>query len=124
MEKFAYLVDSIPKNFGAHGTLIHIPSYGPLINNKKAVDYIKNNGEKILGANNVKVLEKPRLDVEDFSYYLKEIPGAFFRLGCRNEKKGIFHDLHDSSFNIDEDCLPIGVAIQLSNIISVLSSES
>jgi hippurate hydrolase len=31
---------------------------------------------------------------EDFAYYLREIPGTFYRLGTGNEAKGITHGLH------------------------------
>ena len=39
---------------------------------------------------------------EDFSYYTHEIPGCFYRLGTRNEAKGIVHGLHTPRFDIDE----------------------
>ncbi|MEM9935268.1 MAG: amidohydrolase, partial [Bacteroidota bacterium] len=35
----------------------------------------------------------------------QEIPGCFYRIGTRNEKKGITHGLHTSRFNIDEEVL-------------------
>ena len=34
----------------------------------------------------------------------------FFRLGVRNEERGIVHPVHSSRFDIDESALPIGVA--------------
>ena len=46
---------------------------------------------------------------EDFSYYLQKVPGAFFRLGNRNEAKGTIHPYHSSLFDVDEDILPLGV---------------
>jgi len=35
----------------------------------------------------------------------------FYWLGCGNKDKGIIHPAHSSLFDIDEDCLPIGVAV-------------
>ena len=52
---------------------------------------------------------KPSMGGEDFAYYLEKCPGSFFRLGCRNEEKGIVHPYHSSLFNIDEEVLPFGV---------------
>lgn len=50
-----------------------------------------------------------RLTAEDFSYYSQEVPVCFFRLGVRNEAKGIIHGVHHPKFNIDNDALEIGV---------------
>jgi amidohydrolase len=46
---------------------------------------------------------------EDFAYFLEKVPGAFFRLGIRNEEKGIIHSYHSTLFDIDEEVLPFGV---------------
>jgi amidohydrolase len=61
-----------------------------------------------IGKDNVEIL-KPSMGGEDFAYYLEKCPGSFFRLGIRNEEKGIVHPLHSSLFDIDEDVLPFGV---------------
>ena len=61
------------------------------------------------------------MDVEDVSYFLNEIKGCFFRLGTRNEEKNIIYDLHHPKFNIDEESLKIGIALQLKNIMECLS---
>ncbi len=45
---------------------------------------------------------------EDFAYYLREVPGAFYRLGTGNEARGITHGLHTPRFTIDEDALRLG----------------
>ena len=57
-----------------------------------------------------KVEELPiRLTAEDFSYYSQEIPVCFFRLGVRNEAKGIVYGVHHPKFNIDDNALKIGM---------------
>ncbi len=48
---------------------------------------------------------------EDFAYYTHEIPGCFYRLGTRNESKGIVHGLHSAHFDIDEDALKISTGL-------------
>jgi amidohydrolase len=54
----------------------------------------------------------PTMGVEDFAYYTEKVPGLYYRLGCRNEAKGIFHPAHGSYFDIDEESLKIGCAVQ------------
>ena len=57
-----------------------------------------------------KVEDMPiRLTSEDFAFYSQEIPVCFFRLGVRNEAKGIIYGVHHPKFNIDDNALKIGV---------------
>lgn len=48
---------------------------------------------------------------EDFSYYTQEIDGCFYRLGTRNEAKGIVSSVHTPTFDIDEDALGISTGL-------------
>ena len=48
---------------------------------------------------------------EDFSYYTHEMAGCFYRLGTRNEQKGITSGVHTPTFDIDEDALEIGTGL-------------
>lgn len=52
-----------------------------------------------------------RMGAEDFGYYTQKIPGCFFRLGVKNEAKGIIHNVHTPKFNIDEPAIETGAAI-------------
>ncbi len=48
---------------------------------------------------------------EDFAYYSQVIDSCFYRLGIRNEAKGINSGLHTPTFNIDESALEVGVGL-------------
>lgn len=50
-----------------------------------------------------------RLTAEDFSYYSQEIPACFFRVGVRNEAKGITYGVHHPRFDIDPEAMKIGM---------------
>ncbi len=60
---------------------------------------------------------------EDFAYYSQVIPASFYRLGIRNEEKGITSGLHTSTFNVDESCLEIGCGLMASLAISQLTQD-
>ena len=49
-----------------------------------------------------------KLSSEDFSFYLTKKPGAFIRLGTRNEDKGIITLPHNNDFLIDEEAFEKG----------------
>jgi amidohydrolase len=48
------------------------------------------------------------MGAEDFAWYLESIPGALARLGVRRPGGAAF-DLHQGTFDIDEDALDVGV---------------
>jgi amidohydrolase len=87
-------------------------SYPCLYNNDLMVDMLQKYACNVIGENNVEILDKPSMGVESFAYFSMERPAAFYFLGCRNSEKGIINPAHGSLFDIDESCLPIGVAIQ------------
>ena len=60
------------------------------------------------GEENVEETEL-RMGAEDFGYYTHIIPGCFYRVGVRNEEKGIVHNVHTPKFNIDENAITNGV---------------
>lgn len=48
---------------------------------------------------------------EDISYLMDDIPGMYFLVGAGNKAKGITYGHHHPRFQIDEDVLPLGVAV-------------
>lgn len=96
------------------------PSYDPLINDNRMVDVVRENARHLVGEENVFVFPKPNMGVEDFAYYLSHVPGAFFVLGVRNESAGIVATVHQASFDVDEECMAYGAAVQVLNALSVL----
>lgn len=64
--------------------------------------------DAFMGKENVLETEM-RMGAEDFGYYTQVIPGCFFRLGVRNEAKGIIHNVHTPLFDIDERAIEIGM---------------
>ena len=91
-----------------------------LINNDKMVDIIVQEATKIIGKENVIDLKDPVMGGEDFSRYLQIVPGAFFRLGICNPKKGTCVSQHNPKFDVDEDALPIGMKILSATAIEVM----
>ena len=67
---------------------------------------------------NEKVHDLPiRLTSEDFAFYSQLVPACFFRLGVRNEEKGIVYGVHHPRFDIDSDALILGVRMMVTACI-------
>ncbi|MCD4838754.1 amidohydrolase [Neobacillus sedimentimangrovi] len=90
-----------------YGAKIHLDyqyGYPPVENHKNEVDFILETAAKVFGRNNTGIM-KPNMAGEDFSYYLKEIPGAFCFVGAQVPNKPVYPH-HHPRFQIDESVLP------------------
>ncbi|MGB9700214.1 MAG: M20 metallopeptidase family protein [Thermodesulfobacteriota bacterium] len=103
-------VQGIARSFGIDYQFTFNYGYPALINDPAMSRLVAAVCARAIGQENV-IYVKPSMGGEDFAYYLQKVPGAFFRLGCRNEKKGIVQTFHNANFNIDEDVLPFGVEV-------------
>jgi amidohydrolase len=76
-----------------------------------------------VGESNIVQLPQ-RLGGEDFSYFAREVPGCFFRLGCGNLRKGITAQIHSPDFDIDEECLVIATRAMTAVLMDYLNRTS
>ncbi len=102
------VVKGVAQSFGMDYQYDFEYGYPMLINDPEMSKLVARACSKGIGEDHIEWV-KPAMGGEDFSYYLQKVPGAFFRLGNRNETKGTIHPYHSSLFDIDEDILPLGV---------------
>lgn len=99
---------AIVEGNGAQLELEISKGYPFLENDEELTKELKQKAINLLGENNVEDLPI-RLAAEDFSYYAQEIPACFFRIGVRNEEKGIQFGVHHPRFDIDANALKTGM---------------
>ena len=58
---------------------------------------------------------------EDFAWYTHHVDACFYRLGTRNEARGIISGVHTPTFDIDEEALEIGPGLMAWLAITELS---
>ena len=99
----------------AHGATVDIEiSKGyPCVENDIALtNELAIKAKELIG--NDKVHDLPiRLTSEDFAFYSQLVPACFFRLGVRNEEKGIVYGVHHPRFDIDSEALILGVRLMV-----------
>ena len=87
--------------------------YPATVNDSSCWDLVQQIGREMLGADQVQEIP-PVMGGEDFAFYSEAgTPGCFVGLGIRNEQVGSTHFVHNSRFKVDEDALPIGVALHV-----------
>jgi amidohydrolase len=98
------------KALGAYARVDFIEGYEALVNHDENLDLVKKAATLTLGKNNIIEIERPTMGVEDFSFYLNEVPGAFFFLGSGFPNKDN-PPLHSANFIINEECIKTGIML-------------
>ncbi len=61
---------------------------------------------------------------EDVSEFMTDIPGLYFFLGAKDETQSAYYGHHHPRFSIDEQSLPLGVALLSSAVASYVVPEA
>ncbi len=89
----------------------------PVINDEEVVQQIREVATNLLGAEGVQT-HRQEMGAEDLGALLAHAPGAMFSLGSCVE--GDERQAHHPRFDIDEGCLPVGVAILTETALRLL----
>ena len=81
--------------------------YPALKNDKAITQFLYGKAKEMYGDENI-VKIKTRLSAEDFSFFANKIPACLYRLGVRNEEKGITFPVHHPQFDADEKAVMFG----------------
>ncbi|HRW99484.1 MAG TPA: M20 family metallopeptidase, partial [Cyclobacteriaceae bacterium] len=106
LQKIKKMAESIAEGMGGKCEVNISRGYPFLQNDPALTKRIRSAAEQYVGKENIVDLDIT-LGAEDFSYYSQVIPASFYRLGTRNESKGITSYVHTPTFNIDEEALRI-----------------
>ncbi|TLS38404.1 M20 metallopeptidase family protein [Pseudalkalibacillus caeni] len=104
--------------FGAKAEINYKRGHAALYNHPAETKKLKALATNVLGED--KVFDKePIMGAEDFSYYLREVPGTFFFAGGRNPEINAIYPHHHPRFDVDErSILTIGQVF-----LSLISEE-
>lgn len=114
------LAEGLVQSMGGQCEVNIVDGYPYLENEPELTNRAQRAAIEYLGAENVLDLDI-WMASEDFSYYSQEIDACFYRLGTRNEHKGIISGVHTPTFDIDEDSLEIGAGLMAWLAISELN---
>lgn len=95
--------------------------YPPLINNPLVAEEFIQATSQILEHEHIRTAEKS-FTAEDFSFYCNHVPSLYFRLGIKEDKKGI-NPLHSSQFNASDKCIYFGIWTIVNFLLSAQQSE-
>lgn len=116
------IIKGICSAHGAKYSFNYDKGYDPVINNYDIIQRLTEVLGKALGEKSVERLD-PVMGGEDFSEYLKVLPGALFFIGAGNKEKGIVNPHHHPCFNIDETALANGTEALVWSSLGLLDCD-
>lgn len=122
LEKIRKMAENIAEGMGGKCMVEISNGYPYLENNPALTKRIRAAAEQYVGKENIVDLDIT-LGAEDFSYYSQLIPASFYRLGTRNEAKGITSYVHTPTFDIDEDALKLSPGLMAWMAIQELGNQ-
>ncbi|HSZ71126.1 MAG TPA: M20 family metallopeptidase [Cytophagaceae bacterium] len=108
--KMKKMAEAIAEGMGGTCEFTILNGYPFLRNEPALTQRMKGYAEELLGKENVIDLDL-WMAAEDFAYYTQEIDACFYRLGVRNDARGITSGVHTPTFDIDETALQTGSAL-------------
>ena len=96
--------------------------YPPVVNDPDMAEVVRQAAVDVVGETNVLPAD-PKMGGEDFAHFLRSKPGAYFNVGCRNEERDIVWGHHHPRFDIDEECLGVGIETMARVAIGYLGGE-
>jgi amidohydrolase len=109
-ERVPAVLEDISRAAGCRAEFELRPGYPATVNDAAAAGVVRRVAREVVGVAAV-VETAPLTAAEDFSYFLRERPGAFCLLGAGNAEQGITAPHHSPDFDIDESVLPLGVEL-------------
>lgn len=121
LEKMKKLAEGIADAMGGQAIFEVLKGYPFLQNNPELTRKAKAAAIAYMGEENVVDLDL-WMAGEDFAFYTHHVDACFYRLGIRNDAKGITSGVHTPTFDIDEDALAIGPGLMAWLAVNELES--
>ncbi|WP_156791329.1 M20 metallopeptidase family protein [Bacillus sp. SG-1] len=118
-ERFHKIVEGTAESLGARVEIQYLDGYPATVNSEEWAEQIRKSAQSLLGEKGTPDVP-PSMGGEDFGRYLLRYPGAFYWLGTSvgdGQKP-----LHDPEFRLNEEALPIGIAVMMKATVDTLIS--
>lgn len=122
-DRLERIVGKIARAFGARANFSFVPGNAGLSNDPTCAEAARRAVVEILGEDAVGSYEGT-LSGEDFSEYLRYVPGVFVFVGTRNPEVGANHPQHSCFYKVDESVLVGGSMVAAQWAADVLAESS
>lgn len=122
-ERLAFVLEDTAKKvcglFGAECKFVFNKRFPPTVNDKAMNELVANAAGKLKEVKGITYLKNASMCGDDFAYFARLVPSAYFKLGVGNET--INKPIHSPEFMADEDALVIGSKLLVQSALDYLN---
>lgn len=111
LRRIAEVAGGIAASLRAEATLDVVKGCPACVNDPEITALVRRAAEATVGPAHIPEGDQRQSVSDDMALFLAAAPGCYFLAGAGNTAKGITAPHHSNHFNMDEDCLPIGVEV-------------
>ena len=108
-QRLGEICSGVAAAFGAKARLKYERLYPATINTEAEAAFGAEVARELVGAEHFVADLEPSMGAEDFSFMLRQRPGAYFRIGQGGAETGCF--LHNTRYDFNDAILPLGAAL-------------
>ncbi len=105
--------------FGASYTLDYTDQYDLTASDATLTKQLIASAAAVLGSDHVITQLEPSMGGEDFSFFMRDIPGVYYRLGIGDNEKGLY-PIHHNRFDVNENALATGAKVMAQVTLDIL----
>lgn len=112
MKRLKEIAENTAAAYGASAEVKFRPGYMALLNDDKMNDLVRDAAERIAGKENISILEKAMMSVDDFSFFADRVPAAYFFAGSGYKDRKNY-SIHHGRFEADETMFDTVVPLEV-----------
>lgn len=121
-ERIRQIAESVAMALGVEANVTFSEAGTPAtVNDPAMAQIVRETATELFGAERVRS-DHRTMGAEDCAFFLQAAPGAYVFVGAGNKAKGMIEPHHSPRFQIDEDVLPISVALLTASAIRMLET--
>jgi amidohydrolase len=103
-------IEFVCKGMGCVGEFVYSPMTLPVVNHAEVGSKLRPRFESIVGSAGLDTTIRT-MGAEDIGEFMDDIPGMYFFVGAADMTADAYYAHHHPRFTIDEDALPLGLAL-------------
>ncbi len=108
-ERVRRIIETTAHMFGCRASVEFIAGYPALVNDPVCAELVARVAAELFGPDAVNTNPAPVMGAEDFAFFARQVPSAWFRIGLRDPNQPTCPALHSPQFDFADAAIPIGV---------------
>lgn len=124
LDRFRHVIHGVAGSLGCEAVVEYGSSTPAVVNDPDTARIVQAAARRILPGHDVDDTAPITMGAEDYSYFLREIPGCFFFIGSANPERGLDYGHHHPRFDFDEVVLPRGAALMAQAAVDLMGQTT